>query len=267
MFSNQIKVTSGFKILKCFYNRNESFIIIYNVIFTFYFFQISNRSMSEITNIRRFKQDIKCCREVRIHRPFLGYYHHVFVGDIDKNGCDIYHYASGRFIKGFPNGKITKVRLQYETYDTCSEILAIFNFNKGDVVEIVSRSDYPKSKKKKKKCIKKANSRVGEMLYTASFNNCESYVNWIFSNDNSSKQAIDSALKSLCVDELNLSKMFAFLLRDLPIIVRKITGWIRQMLWKLDKYLTSNLEKYWNKFVEKIEKIINNLTNPDSVLG
>lgn len=92
-------------------------------------------------------------------------------------------------------------------------------------------------------------------------------MNWIFSNDNSSKQAINSALESLCVDELNLSKMFAFLLRDLPIIVRKITGWIQQKLRKLDKYLTSNLEKYWNKFVEKIEKIINNLTNPDSVLG
>lgn len=162
MFSNQIKVTSGFKILKCFYNRNESFLIIYNVIYTFYFFQISNRSMSDITNIRRFKQEIKCCREVRIHRPFLGYYHHVFVGDIDKNGCDIYHYASGRFIKGFPNGKITKVRLQYETYDTCSEILAIFNFNKGDVVEIVSRSDYPKSKKKRRSALKKLTQELAK---------------------------------------------------------------------------------------------------------
>lgn len=224
-----------------------------------------------MSKIRQFKQDIECCREVRIYRPFGDYYHHVFVGKVYENGCDIYHYASGLFFKGFPNGKITKVRLQYETYNTCPEILAIFNFNKGDVVEIVNRSDYPKTKQEEEKCIEKANSRVGEMLYTASFNNCESYVNWIFSNDNSSKQAIDSALKSLCVDELNLSKAFAFLLRDLPIIVRKITEWIKKMLGKLDKYLKSKMETYWNKFVEKIEKIINNLIkplqNPDSVLG
>lgn len=226
--------------------------------------------MSEITNIDQFKQDIECCREVRIFRPW-GYYHHVFVGDVDKNGCDIYHYASSLFFKGFPPAKIIKVRLHYETYDTCSEILAIFNFKKGDTVEIVNRPDYPKTEEDHKRCIEKAISRVGEMLYTASFNNCESYVNWIFSNDNSSKQASNKFFLSLCVDELNLSKMFAFLLRDLPIIARKITGWIGKMLGKLDTFLTSKLEKYWNQFAEKIENIINNLIkplqSPDSFLG
>lgn len=64
------------------------------------------------------------------------------------------------------------------------EIFVIFNFNKGDVVEIVNWLDYFKNKKKKKKCIKKVNLRVGEMLYMVFFNNCESYVNWIFLNDN-----------------------------------------------------------------------------------
>lgn len=46
---------------------------------------------------------------MRIYRLFFGYYYYVFVGDIDKNGCDIYYYVSGWFIKGFFNGKIIKV--------------------------------------------------------------------------------------------------------------------------------------------------------------
>lgn len=218
--------------------------------------------MSEITNLVDFKRKIQCCIELRIKRSKLGYYHHVFVGEVDTDGCFIYHYKSKSSLSffSFSPAKITKVRLQYETYESTSEILSIFNFNNGDIVEIVDRTDYPKTEEKRKECIEKAESRLGETQYTASFNNCESYVNWIFSNDNSSKQASENYLTTLILDELSLTNVVSILLEDVPKIFPKVCEWIK----KRNTYV--NLEKYWNKFVEKIDeiadKILKILTNP-----
>lgn len=216
--------------------------------------------MDRITNIDEFQQNIRSCIELRIQRSKLGYYHHVFVGDVDTDGCDLYHYKSKSSLSfvSFPPAQITKVRLQYKTHNTCSEILSIFNFNRGDTVEIVDRRDYPTTDQKRKECIKKAKSRLGETQYTASFNNCESYVNWIFSNDNSSEQASKSLLNyllTLMLDELSLKKVITFLFDDVLVIVTKINAWIEKMLGKIDTYLKCNLEKYWNKFEKMIEKI------------
>lgn len=211
--------------------------------------------MDRITNIDEFQQNIRSCIELRIQRSKLGYYHHVFVGDVDTDGCDLYHYKSKSSLSfvSFPPAQITKVRLQYKTHNTCSEILSIFNFNRGDTVEIVDRRDYPTTDQKRKECIKKAKSRLGETQYTASFNNCESYVNWIFSNDNSSEQASQSLLNyllTLMLDELSLKKVITFLFDDVLVIVTKINAWM-----KIDTYLKCNLEKYWNKFEKMIEEI------------
>lgn len=228
--------------------------------------------MDRITNIAEFQQNIRSCIELRIPRSKLGltYYHHVFVGDVYTDGCDLYHYKSKKSLSfvSFPPAQITKVRLQYETHDTCSEILSIFNFNRGDTVEIVNRRDYPTTDQKRKECIEKAKSRLGETQYTISFNNCESYVNWIFSNDNSSKQASESWLNyfvSLMLDELSLKKVITFLFDDVPVIVTNINAWIKKMLGKIDTYLEWNLEKYWNKFEKMItgiaEKFMKKLKN------
>lgn len=212
-----------------------------------------------ITNIVEFKQNIRTCVELRIPRPTLDYSHHVFVGDVDEDGCYIYHYKSKSSLSliSFPPAKITKVRLQYKTYDTCSEILNIFNFHKGDKVEIVDRSDYQTTDSRE--CIKRAESRCGESKYTASFNNCESYVNWVFSKDNSSKQAQNSLKNyflTLGLDELSLSKTLTFL----HVIVPKLNERIKKMLGKIGICHKLNLEKYWNKFEQMVKGIIDKPT-------
>lgn len=52
----------------------------------------------------------------------------------------------------------------------------------------MKRDDYPNDDEEEENCIKRAQSRVGEELYSLDSINCESYVNWVFSNDNTSKQ-------------------------------------------------------------------------------
>lgn len=161
--------------------------------------------MSAITSIDQFKLEIRCCIELAIQRRKFGYTHHVFIGDVDDYGCDLYHYAFSVIpaFKFNSPGKITKVRLNYERYRACAEILSIFNFDNGDVVFIVNRDDYPSDKNSEEDCIKKANSRLGEEMYSASDNNCQSYVNWIFTNDNTSKQIKSSPSKRFAADAVD----------------------------------------------------------------
>lgn len=146
---------------------------------------------------RKFKQEIKSCRELRILRKKCGYHHHVFVGEVSENGCDLYHYKFSitAYLKCKAPAKISKVRLDFGDEEVSSEILSIFNIEGGDKVEFVKRSDYPKSKNAEEDCIIRAESRLDEEMYSLTCNNCESYVNWIFANDNSSQQA-ESCIKN-----------------------------------------------------------------------
>lgn len=145
-----------------------------------------------IKNTKQFEEEIRCCRELKIerHKCGISYTHHVFVGKVDGEGCDLYHYAQAikPFFKAKFPGKIKKVRLTFKEHDTCQETLDIFDFDKDDVW-IAERDDYPKDQKAEEKCIRKAESRLGEEMYSAINNNCESFVNWIFSNDNTSLQS------------------------------------------------------------------------------
>lgn len=150
--------------------------------------------MSKITDIIQFKREIQRCRELAIPRK-LGYTYHVFVGEVDYDGCDLYHITFAllpAFKLNFP-GKIKKVRLNYATYEKCTEIHKIFDFYNGDVVIIVDRNDYPNDRESEKVCIERVNSRLVEERYSMSGSSSESFVNWIFSNANTSEQRTANA--------------------------------------------------------------------------
>lgn len=70
---------------------------------------------------------------------------------------------------------------------SCAESLHCY-FDKEDKLLLMKRDDYPNDDEEEENCIKRAQSRVGEELYSLDSINCESYVNWVFSNDNTSKQ-------------------------------------------------------------------------------
>lgn len=159
----------------------------------------SDTKKTAIKSIIQLKK-IQRCRELTINRNKLHfqYTHHVFVGEKYDDGCDLYHYCmeikAAVFCK-FPV-KIKKVKLIFENYLKCTEILEIFNVYQ-DEVSIVNRDDYPKNKEDEEKCIKRAESRVGEMMYSAVDNNCECFVNWIFSSANTSKQIEESFVEKV----------------------------------------------------------------------
>lgn len=152
--------------------------------------------MTTITCIEQFKNEIRPFIELQIPRSSRWFYyspykHHVFVGSTDDDGCYIYHYTSttnNLCVIPIPKAKIIKEKLKYETYKASS----LFDFDKGDVVIIANRTDYPQSDEEKKECLKRAEERLWEEKYSISFNNCESYVNWIFSRDNTSSQVTES---------------------------------------------------------------------------
>lgn len=133
------------------------------------------------------KQEIRPCRELAIQRK-LGYTHHVFVGEVDEFGCNIYQYSCNleSAIRYKPPGKITMTKLNFEDR-SCAESLHCY-FDREDKLLLMKRDDYPNNDEEEKNCIKRAQSRVGEELYSLVSINCESYVNWVFSNDNTSKQ-------------------------------------------------------------------------------
>lgn len=165
--------------------------------------------MSAIKHIDQFEQEIRCCRELAIPRFNDSYRHHVFVGRVDKKGCYLYHYESVSSGVEFP-GQIRKVYLDFEKYrqDSSYKVRNIFNLDgeNGVVVFIVKRNDYPKSEVAENECIKRAEMRLGEQSYCAVCNNCESYVNWIFSGDNTSKQAEESVTMNIVGNTIDGAK-------------------------------------------------------------
>lgn len=157
--------------------------------------------MSVITDINQFKLKIRRCRELAI--PRSGYTHHVFVGEVDDDGCDFYHYTLVSALKLTSPFKIMKTRLNYDRYRASTDSRKIFNFDNMDVVIIVDRKDYPNDEKSEEVCIKRAKSRLGEEDYSVSDNNCECYVNYIFSNDNTSEQIKSSTSKQIAGDAID----------------------------------------------------------------
>lgn len=142
----------------------------------------------EIKDVLGLKQHLRRCSQLKIHRKKYGYNHHVFIGNVDHFGFDIYHY---KFVlkpwwKLYSPVQVTKARLNYSSYSDDKEIKKIFNFENGDTAILVNRNDYPQNKDAEEKCIRRAESRVGARNYSVAFNNCESYVNWVFSGDNTS---------------------------------------------------------------------------------
>lgn len=133
------------------------------------------------------KREIRPCRELAIQRK-LGYTHHVFVGEIDEFGCTIYQYSFNleSAIHYKSPGKITMTKLYFEDR-SCAESLHCY-FDKEDKLLLMKREDYPNDVEEEENSIKRAQSRVDEELYSLDSNNCESFVNWVFSNDNTSKQ-------------------------------------------------------------------------------
>lgn len=130
------------------------------------------------------------CKHFKIYRRKFGYNHHIFVGEADVSGCDIYHYSISLLplLKMCPPAQIKKERLEYSSYMENKDIMKIFNWKNGDTVVVVDRDDYPESERAENECIAKAELRLGETNYSIAFNNCESYINWIFSGDNTSNE-------------------------------------------------------------------------------
>lgn len=144
----------------------------------------------EIKSVQCLRNRLRRCRHLTVYRELLGYNHHVFVGNVNQSGCDIYHYkfALAPCLKlSFP-AQVTKERLEYSSYSQNREIQKIFNFETGDRVVIVNRKDYPQSLDDEDKCIKRAESRVGGRNYSPVYNNCESFVNRVISGDNTSHE-------------------------------------------------------------------------------
>lgn len=186
--------------------------------------------------IDKFKLKIQSCREIRIFRKKYGYYHHVFVGEVSDNGCDLYHYhfAIIPFFKCKAPGKISKVRLNFEDNEFSSEILEIFTIDDENMdFEIVPRTDYPKDRKAEEKCIERAELRLGEEKYFLTCNNCESYVNWIFANDNSSQQAESCTLNIL--------------------IGNAVDGGISRGVEHIIKYVITGIIQAWEKLKKAFE--------------
>lgn len=91
----------------------------------------------------------------------------MFVGEVNDNGCDLYHYhfAIINYLKCIAPGKISKVKLNFEYNEFSSKILEIFNVDdENKDSEIVRRTDYPTNRKAKEDCIKRAESRLGEEI-------------------------------------------------------------------------------------------------------
>lgn len=174
----------------------------------------------KIDSIRSLKDNLRPCRALKIYRPTFGYYHWVFIGNADQSGCDCYHYSGNvkPFLTFCTPGMITKSRINYSSYKESKKIKRIFTFEKGQTVVLVNRNDYPKSKDAEEICIKRAESRLGETMYSIVSNNCESYVNWIFTGENNSYEYENATLiKQMFGSTLDgvISTVIPFALADL----------------------------------------------------
>lgn len=171
----------------------------------------------EITSIQDLRNHLRRCRHLTVYRELLGYNHHVFVGNANQSGCDIYHYklALEPCLTFFFPAQVTKERLDYSSYSNNREIKKIFNFERGDRVVIVNRKDYPKSIDAEENCIRRAESRVGGRNYSPAYNNCESFVNWVFSGDNTSHEYKNALFLKMIlaniIDEVTIDLIFKLL--------------------------------------------------------
>lgn len=178
----------------------------------------------EIKDVLGLKHHLRPCCQLTIQRKKYGYNHHVFIGSVDQFGCDIYHYklVLKPLWKLNSPAQVTKARLDYSSYSDDKEIQKIFNFENGETVILVNRNDYPQNKDAEVNCIRRAESRVGARNYSVAFNNCESYVNWVFSGDNTSWEYENAPL---------LKQMFANVVDVMASSVFKLSYLILR-LWK-----------------------------------
>lgn len=149
-------------------------------------------------NIFGLRKPLPRCKHLKIYRRKFGYNHHIFVGEADESGCDIYHYSISLLplLKMCPPARIKKEKPEYSSYMENKNIIKLFNWNNGDKVAIVDRDDYPENEIAENECIARAESRLGETNYSIAFNNCESYINWIFSGDNTSHEFQNASLQT-----------------------------------------------------------------------
>lgn len=142
----------------------------------------------EITTIEDLRTNLRRCREITIYRRRHNYKHYMFVGYADEYCCHLYHYRCNLTASWFcPPAQIKKEEIFYASYNNDINARNIFDFNKGDTIVIENREDYPEAEDEEN-CIRRAEARLGETNYSIAYNNCESYVNWIFSGKNNSNQ-------------------------------------------------------------------------------
>lgn len=213
--------------------------------------------MSEIVHIYQFIQKVGCCRELKIPRCGNLYTHHVFVGKKDEKGCDLYHYCSVSSCLGSP-AQITKVHLDYEEYrrNPFSPGREIFNLKEsnGDTIYLVERRDYPKDKQTEYECIQRAEKRLGEQSYSVSYNNCESYVHWIFAGDNTSEQIKNDFKKNVLGNMVDgaSSRGAQHQMAQVPDTTTKVLGMAAE---KCAEFIGNKLEKMVDQIPVQTESI------------
>ncbi|CAG2191377.1 unnamed protein product [Mytilus edulis] len=98
----------------------------------------------------------------------LGYYHHYLVLDVGDNFVDIVHYGA---IKALP--VIFPQRINFD-----SDLL---DFSSG--VFVIKKQNYPSTDEENYLAYERLRSRLGETEYSASSNNCESFVTWVLTGE------------------------------------------------------------------------------------
>lgn len=153
----------------------------------------------EIRTFADFQLKISSCVEVKVYRRFQDYFHHLFIAEANEFSCEIIHYKPSikEFFKGRALGKICQDLIVYSEYDKIEE--KILDFGNEDIF-IVDRPDYPHTESDKRDAIERARSRIDESEYSFGANNCESFVNWIFTGENRSLQIETSTGKSMVAD-------------------------------------------------------------------
>lgn len=137
-------------------------------------------------------------------------------------------------------GEIKEQRLDYNKYKAGLDIRRVFHIGKEDMVFIKERIYYPNNKTYKEDCIKRAKLRLGEPNYSAVSNNCECYVNWIFTNDNKSIQIVKSTRKQFMGSVID-GILFPGLLH---LLRHSLSGFIQmKRQWKIE-----NLLKWLKKY-------------------
>lgn len=76
------------------------------------------------------------CKHLKIYRQKFGYNHHIFFGEADESGCDIYHYSISLLplLKMCPPAQIKKERLEYSSYMENKEIMKLFGITETELL-------------------------------------------------------------------------------------------------------------------------------------